>query len=127
MSKIIVLTDVLHAAHYRTTITGPSVSAEVFAEIECECEHYFADLDRFGHGYCAKCKAHAWSESWVADGVFGEDTHSWADETYRMWCEEAQMDAAAEVAVEIIANLSPDEPARRPGIPVPQMEFMRLA
>lgn len=114
-----------HDEHYRTTIQGPEVTSEVFIEIKASWQvahqHHFSDLSRFGDAVCHGCGATAWSEAWVADGVFGEATHRWADDRYRGYFARLGDDAkqvralqelvAKRNSVTLMAPIDADEPA----------------
>lgn len=144
VQTIVRVVNPAHDEHHRTTIkpveTGDDlvVWVEIHTDAQRTHAHHFADLSRFGDAICYSCGATAWSESWVADGVFGDNTYSWADLRYRDYAERA-WSSVTEVAMEresllvvaatervILAALDPSEPARRPGLPVPAMEFGRL-
>ena len=99
--------QVEHAPHYRTTLSGPEVSADVFLEINRSWqvlhEHMFTDLSRDGSAICHGCGARAWSEAWVAEGYMSENTHSWADLLYRAYMERQENDKAQYAALRNLA------------------------
>lgn len=123
MSNLSVVTceqQVAHTPHYRTTLTGVGVTTEVFIELtstwQVHHEHLFEDLDRSGSACCIGCGAHAWCESWVADGYQGERTHLWADDLYRAYMDRMERDreeveAMKSEALALVAVLNPNEPA----------------
>jgi hypothetical protein len=125
--KVLVTDGVLHANHYRTTmLDAPSaVFITLTGPWQEDHEHFFEDLTRFGDGNCVGCGANAWSASWVAEQVFGDNTANWAAERARgLW---EQVQPSVEV---VVAHLSMDEPAnngRRAGLKVPLMEYLRLS
>lgn len=98
--------------------------------------HHVSDIGRDGIGGCHGCGASMWSPMWVADGFYGEHTLAWIDGV--LVIVHSQLDEQAEAlvaqvlgAVEveqepvILAAFDPNERAstRRPGIPVPAMQY----
>lgn len=72
-----------HDPHYRTThMVEPMfwayVEVETLAQRDCT-SHRFTSIDRFGHGPCAKCRAWAWADAWVADGLYADGTMAWIE------------------------------------------------
>ncbi len=143
---MILLSNPSHDAHYRTThIKGgvPEVYVETPRPWMEGHRHHFSDLTRFGDAVCHSCGATAWSAWWVADGVFSEGTKSWVDmmETQyrdrftteveqRLQLTLGALTAKIEPVTVTVAALDLDQPAvpaRRPGIMVPKMDYMRLS
>lgn len=119
-----------------------------------QCTHFFAEITRHGEGQCTGCGSWAWSAWWVAEGVYGDATSLWITERERAMNERLEADAVnmlvgvlgavvveeqpkqvvarplpepKQPVVAVMALMDMDEPAKRRGIPVPQMEFMRLS
>lgn len=118
--------QVQHAPHYRRTLTGPDVTSDVFIEIKASWQvahsHHFTDLDKKGFAICHSCGATAWCEAWVAQELYGDGTHSWADDLYRAFMERYEADKAQITALKhlaaqinstrIVAAIDADQPAR---------------
>ena len=131
MTRTTLVTNPQHDPHYRTTYhMGPN--PEVFVEVRTLWQaghlHWFSDLSRFGDAACHGCGATAWSAWWVAEDVFGENTHKWMVEQERIHRSLIQpvptFDAEVERVLAIVAVVDGEEPANgraRAGIPVPKM------
>lgn len=73
---------------YRTTLAQAGIAVDddrYFAfglkHVDLGCAHNAENITRFGYARCAGCNGHLWCAGWVAEGVFGDGTVEWANES----------------------------------------------
>lgn len=112
-AQMVLLQNPEHAVPRRTTIDVTAPFVAVFALVHHAWqethEHYFEEITRFGDAVCHGCGLTAWSESWVAEGVFGDATHAWAAERY---VEHLMRLRRPEPTIAVVAALDESEPAQ---------------